>query len=795
MGDHAAGSSPLTYRFADSPIRLPRLRALGPARSRLALRNWRVTWRLVALIAIPTMMGLLFGSLRIAAAASSAREFSQTEQLALLAQQNVGLVQAMEDERDLAAGYIAAGRPSRMLAHLEGQYAVTDAWAGRVRSLVARIGPGYPVQARESADVITAMLGDLPGVRLVAQSGTAGSLPVILDYSAMLSNMLGFNEQVAQGSANSELAITAGTLSSLADMKEDTSQQRAILYAALLEKHFESGAAAQLADAQAQQDSDFVQFENSLTLGYQDSFGDLTTDPGLTQDQVLEQLAESAGSPQAAGISPSQWYSLMSSTIASMDSGETQLATSIVAQSRTLEQGAARSALLTSALSLALLLMAGIATFIVAGSMVRPLRRLRSDALDIARVRLPERVRVLREAEEPMTDPDVDPVGVYSVDEIGQVARAFDQVHGEALRLAGNEAVLRNNMNAMFISLSRRSQSLLERLVRLIESLEQSEDDPGRLSNLFAMDHLVTRMRRHSENLLVLAGREPARKRAEEASMMDVVRAAASEIEEYDRVIADVQRGIMISGQSVISIVHLLAEIIENATIYSPQQAQVHVSGYLLETGGALIEVSDSGIGIPTGRLAELNRRLDDPPTADVSVSRHMGLFAVAHLAARHGIRVRLLERPAGGLTVLIWIPATSIAAASPLPPLADPGRMQPRPRSGSPDSGPPGTATSAAPGWFGRGGRAILSTMAPAPAPARVQQNTAELPKRTPGVNMVSGITGERPPAGEQPRPPGPQRSADAAQNRLSGFQRGTRRAESTLRSRPAGPVPRRDS
>src|SRR5205807_3011060 len=136
-----------------------------------------------------------------------------------------------------------------------------------------------------------------------------------------------------------------------------------------------------------------------------------------------------------------------------------------------------------------------------------------------------------------------------------------------------------SNMNAMFVSLSRRSQSLLERLVRLIDSLEQSEDDPNRLSNLFTMDHLVTRMRRHSENLLVLAGHEPARKWAEPVALTNVVRAAVSEILEYDRVVANVQRGVAVSGQAVNDIVRLLADIIENATFFSSKDRQVQVSG------------------------------------------------------------------------------------------------------------------------------------------------------------------------------------------------------------------------
>ena len=244
-----------------------------------------------------------------------------------------------------------------------------------------------------------------------------------------------------------------------------------------------------------------------------------------------------------------------------------------------------------------------------------------------------------------------------SANEIGQVARAFDQVHSEAVRLAGNEAMLRRSFNAMFVNLSRRSQSLIERLVRLIDSLEQNEQDPGRLANLFSMDHLVTRMRRNSENLLLLAGHDTARKWSGPVPLADVARAAASEIEQYGRVTLRIQPGVAIAGQAVSDVVHLLAELIENATVFSPEDAPVHVSAQELTSGGVLIEVSDSGVGVPEARLAEMNWRLDNPPVIDVSVSRHMGLFAVARLAERHGVRVRLRPRPPQGLTALVWLP------------------------------------------------------------------------------------------------------------------------------------------
>jgi signal transduction histidine kinase len=270
-------------------------------------------------------------------------------------------------------------------------------------------------------------------------------------------------------------------------------------------------------------------------------------------------------------------------------------------------------------------------------------------------------MRRLSEAPDAEANLQVAPIDVLTSDEIGQVARAFDQVHAEAVRLASNEAVLRTSMNAMFVNLSRRSQALIERLAGTIDSLEQNEDNPELLASLFSMDHMVTRMRRNSENLLLLGGHEGARKWSDPVSLADVVRAATSEIEHYSRVVFSIQPGIAVIGPAVSDVVHLLAELIENATLYSPTDTTIQVSGHEVTSGGVLMEITDMGIGIAEERLAEMNYRLRSTPVIDVSVSRHMGLFAVARLAQRHNVQVMLRPASPQGLTALVWLPDSVI--------------------------------------------------------------------------------------------------------------------------------------
>jgi hypothetical protein len=213
----------------------------------------------------------------------------------------------------------------------------------------------------------------------------------------------------------------------------------------------------------------------------------------------------------------------------------------------------------------------------------------------------------------------------------------------------------------MFVNLSRRSQSLVERQIQLIDDLELGEQDAERLSSLFQMDHLATRMRRNSENLLVLAGHDVSRRWNQPVALVDVLRAAVSEIEQYERVTLNVQPGIAVRGQAVNDVVHLLSELAENATTFSSAETPVTIAGHLLSSGGVLLDITDQGVGMGAEEMAHANWRLDNPPVVDVAVSRRMGLFVVARLAARHGIRVRLRPAASGGLTALVWLPDEAV--------------------------------------------------------------------------------------------------------------------------------------
>jgi signal transduction histidine kinase len=292
------------------------------------------------------------------------------------------------------------------------------------------------------------------------------------------------------------------------------------------------------------------------------------------------------------------------------------------------------------------LVLAVWATLGTARSVLQPLYRLRSRTMALASGR----------------PSDAAPADLASPDEIGDIARAVEQARSTISRLGGNEAGLRSKLDVMFVNLSHRGQSLVERQMRLIELLEQSEQDRERRAILFRLNRIAARMHRDSQNLLVLAGHELSSSWNQPMMMVNVIKAAVSEIEEYDRVSVHAQPDIALSGPAVNDVVHLLAELIQNATSFSAVDMPVEISGQLLNSGGVLISITDRGVGMSVHDISHANWRLENPPPVDIDVPKWVGLLVVSRLAARRGARVRLQHAERGGLTALVWIPDELIA-------------------------------------------------------------------------------------------------------------------------------------
>jgi signal transduction histidine kinase len=686
----------------------------APARrkgSPFSISNWRVRWRLVAIIAVPTITALILGVIQIVGSVNNYESFKRVQTLANLNALVVTATGDLENERDATAGLVAmggqtnAGKPvvavtpaiTAQLALVKNDQAATTAVTNQIAADANAVidGSGY-----RSQTVIALQNGvlfgitDLPNIRTAATGTLTPALSVIQNYDLrLLQPFIAFSGDIAAGTGNATLQSDVTVLNALLHVQDDASLQRAYLYQAL-----ETTPAAltptgltDLNQSVAQQTADQSQFDAVASVAEQQTLNNVVSGQAVDEAESAETLAISTadtsnlriGTQQTCttGTAATCWWDTKTVQIQDMGQVSNSSSTSapglvqqIQAQANSLAQSALRSAEIVSVATLLLLLLVLLITTFVARSMIRPLRKLRADALEVAGSKLPEMVRRLSQSEGGDASAEIEPIGVNSTDEIGEVARAFDQVHREAVRLAADEAMLRGNLNAMFVNLSRRSQSLIERQLSLIDNLEQTEQDADRLSSLFRLDHLATRMRRNSENLLVLAGHEAASRRwSQPVPLVDVLRAAISEIEQYERVVLNVQPGIQVIGQAVNDVVHLVAEIVENATTFSPEDTQVYVTGQPLTSGGVLLDITDNGVGISEQEMAHANWRLDNPPVVDVAVSRRMGLFVVGRLAARHGVRVRLRHAQSGGLTALIWLPE-SVAAPESAQPL---GRLR----------------------------------------------------------------------------------------------------------------------
>lgn len=343
---------------------------------------------------------------------------------------------------------------------------------------------------------------------------------------------------------------------------------------------------------------------------------------------------------------------------------------------------------------------------------------LRNTALKIARRKLPDAMRRLRAGEEIDIRAEA-PAGPATEDEIGQVAEALGTVHRAALRAAVERAELAGGISGVFVNLARRSQVLVHRQLSLLDSMERRSDDPNELSDLFRLDHLTTRMRRHAESLIILSGAAPGRAWRMPVSLTNVVRAAVSEIEDYARVEVRQFPEASVVGAAVADLTHLLAEIIENAAQFSPPHTRVRVVGEPVGNGYA-VEVEDRGLGMGKESLTEANRRIAQSEALDLFDSDRLGLFVVSRLAARHGIRVHLKPSPYGGTTAVVLLPTSLLhigAAERSSAGAAEAGRPERRTYARVPDTPEPPESVPA------QAGRPAL--VAPVPAGAETTPRT----------------------------------------------------------------------
>jgi signal transduction histidine kinase len=381
------------------------------------------------------------------------------------------------------------------------------------------------------------------------------------------------------------------------------------------------------------------------------------------ENDTLQKWRESA----QTNPDPRAWYDFSTGRLTQILQNTNRAADDLGTTARRYEMASlVRAGVVAAAVVITLLIVTALLTTI-ARTVTGPLRRLRAGAVDIANVQLPAAVARIEQdgVAADVSLPAVLPADIPAGPETFEVARAVDDLGAEAVRLATAQVRLRRALDEAFVSMSRRSQSMVEKQLAIIDELESQEQDPDQLRNLFRLDHLAARMRRYNDNLLVLAGSAVRTRATAPVKVAELFRAATSEMEQYERVRLQPVSGASIAGTVAGELVHLLAELLDNAAMYSPPSSPIVLSAAFTADGGLQIEVLDGGVGISPGELDRLNARLTQPEAIDTQVPSRMGLFVVARLARRGGFAVMLQTRSdAAGTVALVRVPATLVVGA-----------------------------------------------------------------------------------------------------------------------------------
>ncbi|KAA9152494.1 HAMP domain-containing protein [Amycolatopsis acidicola] len=419
----------------------------------------------------------------------------------------------------------------------------------------------------------------------------------------------------------------------------------------------------------------FTQFVGTYRQGLEGQFSRL---PAAEQDRYTRLVNGDAWkTAQAAEDSLSTTGSLRIQ-LADYRDAENQVATELLGlwsdhftYGADIAGDAADTTLLQSIIAGLITLIVAVAAFFVsvrlANALVRRLRRLRSQTLELAEVKLPGLVRRLHDGDQVDVDAEVTPID-RGDDEIGQVAEAFSAAQRTAIAAATAEAKTRGGLNKVFLDIAHRSQIVVHRQLDVLDVAEAKQSDPEHLELLFQLDHLTTAARRNAENLLILGGGQPGRKWRNPVALEEVVRSAISETEDFARVSAVRLPEVKVMGSAVADILHLLAELVDNATSFSPPGAPVAVRGNVVGKGVA-VEIEDQGLGIPFDEREELNERLRNPPDFQemaLAGQRNLGLFVIGQLARKHGIVVNLVDSAYGGIKAIVLIPAKIIDTEEP---------------------------------------------------------------------------------------------------------------------------------
>ncbi|ADL47683.1 sensor histidine kinase [Micromonospora aurantiaca (nom. illeg.)] len=637
-------------------------------RSGFRLRDWRMGTKLATVLVIPSLAFLVLAGIQTRGLVGQTTTLSAFAEQVGIGRQISTAVDRLQHERDRTAGELAALRRAgtgadrdAAVAALKPLQEATDRAMAELRAAAAPLADADAAWRVSYSEALEAY-DQVVNIRAAVAPAVLSSDTVLSNYHRSIAALLSLLAEPSPGSGRQELTEAVLRYVQLSRVKELSSRIRAELYAAARSGRYEADDQVTLSDLRAQQLTALGAFRVAATADQIRRYDRTSVDPAFVAATRLEERTLPGGDAKPVLLDATQWWAASEQRQELFRQLESEIVADAVRQADDASARQLRDTLLVAGGIATVLLVAVLISLLVGRSVARAMRQLRGQALRIAQVDLPLTLQRLRTVDRPIGAIDVPPSVIDSQDEIGELAEAFVAVHRSAVDVAVEQAMMRRNVNAMFVNLARRSQVLVERQLELLDELEREESDPEQLENLFKLDHLAARMRRNDESLLVLAGTESTRRWNRPVGLGAVLLAASAEIEQYQRVRHENRTDLHVVGHAVGDLVHLFAELLENATAFSRPDTAVRV---VVEPDGrgALVQIVDEGLGMSPSALAEANAVLAEPPAADVSASERMGLFVVSHLSARHGVRVRL-SAGREGLVARVRIPVELLAEA-----------------------------------------------------------------------------------------------------------------------------------
>ena len=577
---------------------------------------------------------------------------------------------AVEEERRLSL--FVLGGDKAAVPDLKKQRAAVDKSLVGLQSLSANLSKLNPDALKEGNAAMQKLFAPLPQIRKGVDAGQAKSLDVYGYYTQLLEAIKLGLQGLAKTAPDTTTAVEESTATVLFSVADAMSRGHALAVGGVRNGGMPADEYLEFSRQVGRYHTDLESAVPVLPKPLQERFGRLASSDAWKKLSQME-VALLLRGPRPSQTEPDNRklpLSIQEWQAASVEVNDALL--DIYDEHHRYAEGFAadtgketfRNSLIAGGGILLVMIIAAVVAARLSNRVVKRLKRLRADTLELADTRLPRMVRRLRGGEQIDIAREVPSLN-YGRDELGQVAEAFNIAQRTAVGAAAQEADIQTGVKAVFLNIAHRSQVVVRRQLEVLDKAERDQEDPDHLELLFQLDHLATRARRNAENLIILGGERPGRQWRNPVPLMEIVRSAIGETEHYRRVHTARLPELLVSGSVVADLIHLLAELVDNATAFSPPDSRVEVRGNTVGKG-VVVEVEDQGLGIPRDEREDINAYLQDPPDFGVmalSEEARLGLFVVSQLSARHGINVTLVDSAYGGIRAIVLIRSALIAS------------------------------------------------------------------------------------------------------------------------------------